>query len=302
MIKRNYLLLTGCFIGLFGLQGCTVAGLALGAGAAAGVASVQEGGFSRATTDARIQTQINELWFSHDVDMFRKLDMTVNSGRVLLTGVVQDPEHRVEAVRLAWQPKGVEQVINEVTVADSDGVAGFARDNWITGRLRTALIWDKEVQSVNYSVDTVQRVVYLMGWAQDQGELNRVIEIARTLSDVERVVSYVKVLGEDSPIVSQSDIDSDYVEPAAVQRVDEAPAQSAPRKRGFTDANGERVHWAGMDGEEKKKAVDGGSAPVTILPKPAGYPNVQGHDPILVEPASGPSGVAKTSEDYLWNQ
>ncbi|MDB2683197.1 BON domain-containing protein, partial [Alphaproteobacteria bacterium] len=55
---------------------------------------------------------------SESVDMFTKLDLTVNQGRVLITGVVQDPAHRVEAVRLAWKPTGVQQVINEIRVAE----------------------------------------------------------------------------------------------------------------------------------------------------------------------------------------
>jgi len=127
--------------------------------------------------------------------MFAKLDLTVNQGRVLVTGVVQDPEHRVQAVRLAWQPTGVVQVINEVKVAEGEGLIGFAKDAWISGKIRTSLIMDKDVESINYSIDTVQGSVYLMGFAQDQGELNHVIEIARTTGGVNRVVSYVKLAG-----------------------------------------------------------------------------------------------------------
>ena len=172
------------------------AGVAAGAGASLGVAAAQEGGIGRAATDARIQIAINDLWFRHNVEMFRKLDITVNQGRVLLTGVVQDPEHRVEAVRLAWQPSGVKQVINEIRVAESDGITGFARDTWITTRLRTSITFDRNIQSINYSIDTVQGIVYLMGFAQNQAELNRVIEKARTIPDVKQVVSYVKLVGE----------------------------------------------------------------------------------------------------------
>ncbi len=186
------------FVGLIALSlgGCSLAGVATGAGATVGVAASQEGGLSKAATDARIQLQINELWFSHDIEMFRKIDMTVNQSRVLLTGVVQNPEHRVEAVRLAWQPKGVAQVINEIRIAESAGIVGFARDAWITGRLRTALTFDKDVLSINYSIDTVQGSVYLMGFAQNRLELNRVIETARTIPNVVAVVSYVKLVGQ----------------------------------------------------------------------------------------------------------
>lgn len=182
---------------LFSLPACTPLGVATGAGATAGVAASQEGGIRRAVADARIQAQINDLWFKYDLKTFSKLDLTVNQGRVLITGVVQDPEKRVEAVRLAWQPAGVKQVINEVQVAESTGITGFARDVWVTTRLRTELTLDKYVQSINYSIDTVQGTIYLMGIAQDQAELNRVIERARTIPDVKRVVSYVRMREPD---------------------------------------------------------------------------------------------------------
>ena len=204
-------------VSAFILPGCSALGVATGAGATAGVAAAQEGGLSRAISDAQIQIAINDLWFRHDVDMFRKLDMTINQGRVLLTGVVQDPEHRVEAVRLAWQPKGVKQVINEIRVAESDGLMGFARDSWITTRLRTSMTFDSDVQSINYSIDTVQGTIYLMGVAQSQGELNRVMELARTIPDVNQVVSYVKFAGDSAwnkkPDDYQDGYQNDYQEP-----------------------------------------------------------------------------------------
>ncbi len=192
-MSNTKILLLSC--AALALPSCTAVGLAAGAGVAVGTAAVQEGGISRAMSDARIQAEINERWFSHDINMFTKLDMTVNQGRILITGVVQDPEHRIEAVRLAWQPVGVLQVMNEIKVADSEGIVGYAKDAWISGRLRTALILDMDVESINYSIDTVQGSVYLMGFAQDQGELNHVIEKARTIEGVKQVVSYVKLAG-----------------------------------------------------------------------------------------------------------
>lgn len=190
-MKNWFLLLLVC---PFALSGC--AGALVGAGATAGVAAAQEGGVKRAWSDTKIQAEINRLWFEHDVDMFTKLDLTVDHGRVLITGIVQNPEARVEAVRLAWRPAGVKQVINEIRVARSEGIAGYARDTWITGRLRTQITFDRNIQSINYSIDTVQGTVYLMGTAQNEREHNRVIGVARTIPDVKRVVSYVKLLNK----------------------------------------------------------------------------------------------------------
>jgi osmotically-inducible protein OsmY len=187
---------------LMSITGCTPIGMATGAAATAGVASAQEGGIKGAISDVTIKAQINEAWFQYDLETLSKLTTTVDQGRVLLTGVVQDPNDRVEAVRLVWQVEGVKQVINEIRVANSEGLPGFVRDTWITTRIRTAMTFDRDVQSLNYSIDTVQGVVYLMGVAMSQRELNRVLEIARTVPNVKQVVNYVKMVGEPIPATS----------------------------------------------------------------------------------------------------
>lgn len=178
------------------LSGCTAVGMAAGAGAAVGIAAAREGGVTSAANDVRIKALISDKWFKYNIETFAKLNLTVDQGRVLITGVVQNPEDRVEAVRLAWQVEGVTQVINEIRVADSEGVQGYVRDTWITTRLRTALTFDRAVQSINYSIETVQGTVYLMGIAQNRAEIDHVIETARTIPHVKQVISYVKMAGE----------------------------------------------------------------------------------------------------------
>lgn len=199
-MKNRFTVLLCCIcLSLSALSLSSCAGFLVGAAATTGVAAASEGGISGAASDAAIQIKINDLWFRHDINMFRKLDLTINQGRVLITGLVQNPEHRVEAVRLAWQPEGVKQVINEIRIAKSDGIVGFAKDTWITTRLRTAITLDRDILSINYSIDTVQGTVYLMGVAQSRLELNRVVETGRTISGVKQVVSYVKLRGDGIP-------------------------------------------------------------------------------------------------------
>lgn len=193
MIRSIALLLSTSLL----LSACTGLGLVTGAAAVTGISAAKEGGVRGAVSDTAIKIKINDLWFKYDVDAFTKLQTTIDQGRVLILGVVQNPEHRVEAVRLAWQVKGVKQVMNEIRVEQSEGVKGFVRDAWITSKLRTSLTIDRDVQSINYSIDTVQGIVYLMGVAVNQKELNHVIEKVRTTSGVKKVVSYVKMAGEE---------------------------------------------------------------------------------------------------------
>ncbi|PJB73314.1 MAG: phospholipid-binding domain-containing protein [Alphaproteobacteria bacterium CG_4_9_14_3_um_filter_47_13] len=190
------------------LASCSPIGAAAGAGAALGISAAREGGISSTASDLKIKALISDKWFRYDLGTFTKLNLTVNQGRVLITGVVQNPDHRVEAVRLAWQVEGVSQVINEIRVAEGEGLPGYVRDQWITTRLRTAMTFDRNIQSINYSIDTVAGTVYLMGVAQNQAELNKVIEVARTIPHVMQVVNYVKMAGETPRALQPSSQDN----------------------------------------------------------------------------------------------
>lgn len=182
------------------VNGCSPVGTMIGAGASVGIAAAQERTVGNALDDAVIQTKIAERWFRHNEPMFQALDLTVVEGRVLITGVLKDPDLRVDAVRLAWQVDGVHEVINEIQLTEqSEGIRGFARDVRIANELRAKLTFDREVSAVNYSVDTVGGVIYLMGIARHQAELERVVGHARNIESVRRVVSYVRLRDQGIP-------------------------------------------------------------------------------------------------------
>jgi osmotically-inducible protein OsmY len=179
------------------LAGCSPTGAAVGGAAAAGVAAAQERGLQGALSDTEIRLQINHLWLRESETLFRKVNLQVQEGRVLLSGVVPDPETRVAAVRLAWQADGVREVINEIEVADTSSLTDKVRDASIAAKLKTRLLLDRDVQSINYSIEVVNQTIYLMGIAQDRAELERVVGHAKDLAYVRRVVSYVRL--KDAP-------------------------------------------------------------------------------------------------------
>ena len=119
-------------------------------------------------------------------------------GTVLLdvAEVVQDD--RIEAVRIAWLADGVTEVLTEIQVTDRGGLVDYAHDTWITTQLRSKLLLDKDVRAINFNVETVNGVVYLIGIAQDQAELERVTNHARTITNVVKVVSHARL--KDDPV------------------------------------------------------------------------------------------------------
>jgi osmotically-inducible protein OsmY len=183
-------------LGLLLLTGCTVPGAVVGGAATAGVAASQERGFQQGVSDTWIETQVSQLLFEKQVDeLFRAVNVTVHEGRVLLTGAVKSPDLMVEAVRLSWKVEGVREVINELRVEGATGLVQDSKDLWINTQLRTRLTFAKDIAAINYSIETVNGVVYLMGIAQSQDELARVEEHARNIAGVQKVVSYVRVKG-----------------------------------------------------------------------------------------------------------
>lgn len=174
------------------LSGC--AGALIGAGATAGVAAAEERGLDGAIDDTKIRTEINHYWFQYDAELHRKAGLTINEGRVLLTGVMPTDAMRADAVRLAWQAAGVKEVINEIEVLpQGTDAVDDGRDVVISQTLKARLLFDKEVRNINYTIDVVHGVVYLMGIAQTEAELDRVIAHARDISNVKRVVSHVRL-------------------------------------------------------------------------------------------------------------
>lgn len=173
-----------------GLSGCV--GLAVGAGATAGTAAMQDRGLGGVIDDTVIHGKVTSAYFANDVK-FKLITAKVHEGRVLLTGTVPKPEDRVDAVRHAWKVEGVKTVINEIMVEDDSGVLDLARDKWVSTQLRLKITFDSKIKAINYAIDTVNGTVYLMGVAQNEWELSLVSNHARSLDYVRRVVSHVRI-------------------------------------------------------------------------------------------------------------
>jgi osmotically-inducible protein OsmY len=178
--------------GVAALSGC--AGVIVGGGAAVGTAAYSERGVDGAARDIKIATTIHARFFDFDQNLPIKIGVEVYDGRVLLTGVASSEQMRADAVRIAWTVGGVKEVLNEIQLAGG-GVVELGRDSWITTQLKTKITFDKEILAVNYSIETVNRTVYLIGLAQTPAELDRVIAHARTIDYVQDVISHVRIKG-----------------------------------------------------------------------------------------------------------
>lgn len=177
------LMLCGCFPTIFS---------ATGAGA---IASAKDRTFGETVDDVTISTKIKkDFAVSGFKDLYTKIDLQVVQGRVLLVGTVSSEENVLKAVEISWAVNGVKEVVNELKVdgeSDKFNPAQYAKDSWITSRVKTELFFNRDIKCVNYTVFTHKSVVYLFGIARSEDELQNVAGIASRVAGVEKVVSHV---------------------------------------------------------------------------------------------------------------
>jgi osmotically-inducible protein OsmY len=192
MLKKNILLLSiSCL-----LSSCVPA---IFGGAAVGttVIAAKDRTAGEAMTDIKISAGIKKSFISKGFhDLYKKIDVHVMEGRVLYTGTVANEEDIMTAIDIAWSQNSVTEVVNELNVSENSNyfdTAEFTRDSWITSRIKTKTILERDIKFINYTIVTAKAVVYVFGIARSQEELDKVLNIAAEIKGVQKVVNHTRL-------------------------------------------------------------------------------------------------------------
>lgn len=185
-----------CLIAVLSMTSACLPVVAAGAGSV-GVSAAQERTVGNAIDDVTVEAKVtNKFLQSTNRELTTGISAKSTEGVVVLTGKTQQQETAIEAVRLTWEVAGVREVINEIQILDQNRTT-FPRDAWITTQVKTRLIAEKYIKSVNYNIETVNSAVYVMGIAQDQAELDRALNVISRVGGVTQVISHVRL--KDDP-------------------------------------------------------------------------------------------------------
>ena len=177
---------------------CTKVGTAIGAGARAGLAIAEERSIRTVISDTALKLAVNKgLVESSFENLFWTVKTTVFEGRVLLTGGVETEQLRDQASEIVWAVGGVREVLNELQVVRDKSVADSVRDKMIVVSLHSKIAVDNKITGINYKIVTYNRTIYLIGVAQTQDELDRVVTYARSIRYVRRLVNYVLLVQDE---------------------------------------------------------------------------------------------------------
>lgn len=142
-------------------------------------------------TDLTANAELKGVLFADRSHDYGDIDITLYEGRLMLTGVMRSEEGRAKLIENAWKADGVDQVIDEIVIGEKTSIGQGFEDSRIDQTLRARLIADGDIASGRYKIAVSKAVVYLIGAARSQAELNRATELARTIGGVEKVVSHV---------------------------------------------------------------------------------------------------------------
>ena len=146
--------------------------------------------------DTIMQKNLSTRLALTDKKYFLSVQTEVLDGRIFLSGKVDEPEEKIKITKMAWETKGVRSVKNAITIKGQSNFKATAKDILITSQLRNALIFNKKTKARNYTLETVNKNIYIFGIAMDEEEKKEVINEANKIYNVKEVIPSI-YLAED---------------------------------------------------------------------------------------------------------
>tara|TARA_A100001015_G_scaffold187250_1_gene208545 strand:+ start:1761 stop:2339 length:579 start_codon:yes stop_codon:yes gene_type:complete len=146
--------------------------------------------------DTIMQKNLSARLAFTDKKYFISIQSEVRDGRIFLTGKVDEPEEKIKITKMAWETKGVRSVKNAITIKGQSNFKSTAKDILITSQLRTSLILNKKTKARNYTLETINKNIYIFGIAMDEAEKKEVINEANKIFDVKEVIPSIYLATE----------------------------------------------------------------------------------------------------------
>ena len=134
-----------------------------------------------------MQKNLSSRLLLKDKKYVLSINTKVLDGRIFITGKVEDPEEKLQITKMAWETNGVRSVKNAITIKGQSNFKSTAKDILITSQLRSALIFNKKTKARNYTLETINKNIYIFGIAMDIEEKKEVISEANKIYDVKNV-------------------------------------------------------------------------------------------------------------------
>ncbi len=171
--------------------GCSPAGVLATGGGSAMVVAEGERSLGTVIDDATIKVNIAAKFLNADNNLFVNINTSTLEGRVLLTGLVDTQEIRIEAVRLVWEVEGVKEIINEIEIGNRSTLKDYASDLWINTQARAIAAKTIGIKAITFNFETIKAKIYIAGITTRPDLLEEMIEALKSIKGVNEIVNYV---------------------------------------------------------------------------------------------------------------
>ncbi len=194
---------------LLSLSACTPLVL-FGGSAGAGATLSKQKTVGSSVDDVNIWSKIKADFLKNHKEIpgiLTNVSVEVSEGRVLLTGTVDSADNRLKILKIVWDQAGVHEVINEIKLSEdsSSSVKQYTNDTWITTQVKSKMLASKLVRSINYNIETIDGIVYILGIARNDEELHEVVDLAETVKGVNKVVAYIRVSDRKNESIAEGE-------------------------------------------------------------------------------------------------
>lgn len=139
-------------------------------------------------SDTKINFAIRKALTQRDFKYLLDIELTVFEGTVLLNGALPQTSLIDEVVEITWKTNGVKKVYNYLRLGEPSSLLSVNEDAAISAKIRYELSLTKGISSVNYKITMENGTVYLMGIAQDDTELEKVVSIIKNTVGVNKII------------------------------------------------------------------------------------------------------------------
>ncbi len=146
--------------------------------------------------DTIMQKNLSARLALADKKYFISISSEVRDGNIFLSGKVDEPEEKIKITKMAWETKGARSVKNAITIKGQTSFKKTAKDVLITSQLRSALIFNKKTKARNYTLETINKNIYIFGIAMDRDEKQEVINEANKIYDVNNIYPSIYLASE----------------------------------------------------------------------------------------------------------
>lgn len=152
----------------------------------------------RRTTGTQVEDQAIELKSAartRELATLGRVNADSYNRIVLLTGEVPAAADRAAVEKAVAGVENVRSVVNELVVADKLSLGSRSADAVLAGKVKATLVDAKDVQANAFKVVADRGAIYLMGRVTER-EAQRGVDIARSVSGVQKVVRVFEILTE----------------------------------------------------------------------------------------------------------